>query len=176
MGNSAQPISTTLLPGAYLDPGVRMLRQLQTYNFPQTVTSTTVVATANSIPQRSSGDEIFSWNFTPYSTNSIIEVEIQTNICPSASSNFWVALFNDYSNDAMAVLPCSNTAAAAAFTTFPVIFKHYFQPQATVSTRYSLRAANASTISLIFNYFAYGGRNASRITMKEWSSPSLTNT
>ena len=174
MGNSAQPISTTLLPGAYLDPGVRTLRQLQTYNFPQTVTSTTVVATANAIPQRTQGDEIFSWNFTPYSTNSIIEVEIQTNLIVASNTNYWVALFNDYSLDAMSVCPGGCTFVTV--TAFPVIFKHYFQPQAIVSTRYSLRAANANSTSLVFNWFYYGGRNASRITMKEWSSPSLTNT
>ena len=63
----------------------------------------------------------------------------------------------------------------AATYIVPVMFNHYFQPlQAGVVTRFSLRAAAAAT-GLTFNYYAYGYRNASRVTMKEWSSLSLQN-
>ena len=61
MGNTAQPSSPSNLQGAYADVGTRTLRQLQTFYFQQTITSTTTTATANALPQRTQGDEIFGW-------------------------------------------------------------------------------------------------------------------
>ena len=74
MGNTAQPSSPSNLTGAYADVGTRTLRQLQTFNFQYTITSGTTVALANVLPQRTQGDEIFGWYFTPYSTQSFIPI------------------------------------------------------------------------------------------------------
>ena len=158
-------------PVAYADVGARTLRQLETFNFPQTVTSGTIVALANLLPQRSQGDEIFSWYFTPYSTSSFIEIEVMTNVVV-AGTTAYIALFNDYQTDAMAVYPMQ--VGTSTFV-IPVTFKHYYQPlQAGVQTRFSLRSAAAAT-GLTFNYYAYGLKNSSRVTMKEWSALGLQN-
>ena len=157
-------------PNPYVDVGTRTLRQLQTFNFPATITSSTTVALANTVPQRSQGDEIFAAYFTPYSTSSWIEVEIMTAVNTTTNTTFWIALFNDYQNDAMAVTPGYYQAGV------PIVFKHYFQPlQAGIPTRYSIRCG-AVTSSVVFNYWSYGGKNVSRMTFKEWSALSLQNT
>ena len=171
MGNTAQPSSPLNLTGAYADVGTRTLRQLQTFNFPQTITSATTVAIANTIPQRTQGDEIYGWYFTPYSTQSIIEVEFVLNVY--VPNQGYLALFNDYQNDAMVTFPL--LAPSGFAMVIPVMFNHYFQPlQAGVATRFSIRSAPTAS-TLVFNYYAYGYRNVSRVTMKEWSSLSLQN-
>jgi len=174
MGNLAQPTSPSTLAGAYFDPGVRTLRQLQTFYLPQTVTSATATATANAIPQRTQGDEIFGFYFTPYSTSSWIEFEMAFNIIGGNSSgNYWIALFADYSNDALVVSP--GTWAVSQSYLQSIFFNHYLAPLTTTPTRFSIRSS-VSAGSIVFNYFNYGGRNVSRVTVKEWSSLSLTNT
>ena len=158
-------------PVAYADVGTRTLRQLETFNFPQTITSATTVALANLVPQRSQGDEIFAWYFTPYSTSSFIEIEILTNAWLNTTTAY-IALFNDYQTDAMAVYPVQTGGSSYNIA---IAFKHYFQPlQAGIQTRFSLRSAAAAT-GLTFNYYAYGLKNSSRVTMKEWSALGLQN-
>ena len=158
-------------PVAYVDVGTRTLRQLETFNFPQTITSATTVALANLVPQRSQGDEIFSWYFTPYSTSSFIEIEILTNAWLNTTTAY-IALFNDYQTDAMAVYPVQTGGSSYNIA---IAFKHYFQPlQAGVQTRFSLRSGAAAN-TIVFNYYAYGLKNSSRVTMKEWSALGLQN-
>ena len=128
-------------PVAYADVGTRTLRQLETFNFPATITSTTTVTLANLVPQRSQGDEIYAWYFTPYSTSSFIEVEIITNVIVS-NTTAYIALFNDYQTDAMAVCPLQLQLAAGG-SIQPVVFKHYFQPlQAGIQTRFKIGRAH----------------------------------
>lgn len=171
MGNASKPaVQPAPLQPVYQDPGVRTIRQLQTFLFPQTVTSAATLATANALPLITQGSELWNGVFTAASLESLIEAEISTNVTGNAGVNFWIALFADYSTEALSVSP--GVVSAALAQVYPVTFKHFFQPVTLGPVRYSLRMAPSAS-NLIANWFAYGGRNASRITFTEYSGPSI---
>jgi hypothetical protein len=106
MGNVSKPITPVQInQPVYTDPGVRTIRQLRTFQFPQTVTSAATLATANALPLITQGSELWTGIFTAASLESLIEVEISTNITGNASVNFWIAFFADYSTEALSVSP-----------------------------------------------------------------------
>jgi len=173
MGNSAEAPYGITQPGAYYDVVPRVLRNVISYPFNQTFTSTVTVATANSIPQITQGNEIMAFNHTAVSLSSWLEFEIFTNVLCTGAVNYWIALFADYSPEALVVAPGAQAASLQYQHTH--FFKHYLMPVTLAPVRYSLRMAPSGS-TMIVNYFAYGGRNQSRVTVKEWSGLSLTNT
>ena len=174
MGNSAEAPYGITQPGAYYDVVPRVLRNVISYPFNQTFTSTVTVATANSIPQITQGNEIMAFTHTAQSLSSWLEFEVFTNVLGSASfGNYWLALFADYSPDALVVSP--GVWAVSQSYNHNHFFKHYLMPVALNPIRYSLRMA-PSAGTIVVNYFSYGGRTQSRVTVKEWSGLSLTNT
>ena len=172
MGNSAEAPYGITQPGAYYDVVPRVLRNVVSYQFTQPITSTVTVATANAIPQITQGTEIMAFNYNAVSLQSLIEIEINSNITTVGGGPvFWVALFADYSPDALAVF-----AGGGHIATIPntVYLKHYFNPVTLVPVRYSFRMAPAAQ-TIVANYYSYGGRTQSRVTVKEWSGLSLGN-
>lgn len=173
MGNAAdQIIQPTPIAPVWTDPGARTLRQLQTFAFTQTVTSTVTVATANAIPQITQGNEVLNFNFTAQSLSSWIEIEVFTNIMVTNTCNYWIALFADYSPDALLVNP--GVQSGAASNLWPIYFKHYLQPVTLGPVRYSIRMAPSAN-AMILNWYAYGNRTQSRVTIKEWSGQTIQN-
>lgn len=171
MGNASKPITTPAPSGlVYTDPGVRTIRQLQTFQFQNTVTSAGTVATANILPLITQGNELWNGAFTASSLESLIELELTTTLTSTGGGNqFWVALFADYSQEALAVYPGGITTAAFPNT---IHFKHYFQPVTLSPVRYSFRMAPQSNV-IVANFYSYGGRLASRVTFIEHSGPSI---
>jgi hypothetical protein len=172
MGNSAEAPYAITTPGVYYDVTPRVLRNIISYPFNQPFTSTVTVATANSIPQITQGNEVMAFNYTAQSLSSWLEFEVFTTVTATTSgTNFWMALFADYSPDALIVA----SSWTQNIVPYQVYFKHYMMPVSLNPIRYSLRMApNASQI--VVNYFTYGGRAQSRVTVKEWSGLSLNNT
>jgi len=172
MGNSAEAPYAITTPGTYYDVTPRVLRNIISYPFNGTFTSTVTVATANSIPQITQGNEVMAFNYTAQSLSSMLEFEVFTNVAiPAVGTNFWMALFADYSPDALIVAPCYGGFGAGSF---PVYFKHYMMPVSLNPIKYSLRFAPASN-TIVVNWYQYGGRTQSRVTVKEWSGLSLGN-
>ena len=175
MGNSAEAPYGITQPGAYYDVVPRVLRNIISYPFNQPFTSTVNVATANSIPQITQGNEVMAFTHTAQSLSSWLEFEVFTNVATNASNQstlFWMALFADYSPDALVVAP--------SWTQFTiptaVYFKHYMMPVALNPIRYSIRMAGATNgVNIVVNWYQYGGRTQSRVTVKEWSGLSLGN-
>jgi hypothetical protein len=173
MGNTAEAQTPITTPGVYYDVVPRVLRNVNSYPFNGTFTSTVTVATANAIPQITQGNEVMAFNHTAQSLSSWLEFEMFTNVATNVlnqSSLLWMALFADYSPDALVV--------ASSWTQFtvptPVYFKHYMMPVSLNPIRYSIRMAGATT-NIVVNYYSYGGRTQSRVTVKEWSGLSLGN-
>ena len=176
MGNSAQPVSQPNLTNTYYDISPRVLRNVISYQFNQTVTSTVTVATANSIPQITQGNEVMSFSYTANSLSSMLEFEVFTNITVTNGCNYWIAIFADYTPDALIVSPGQNNGGILnGYYLWPIYFKHYMPPMTLYPTRYSIRMAPSAN-TMVVNWFQYGGRTQSRVTVKEWSSLSLTNT
>jgi hypothetical protein len=169
MGNSAEAAYSISQPGVYYDVVPRVLRNVISYPFNQPFTSTATLAFSNSIPQITQGNEVMAFNYTAQSLSSWLEFEVFTYITTLSGNNAWVALFADYSPDALIVNP------AGLQGTLPFYMKHYMMPVSLNPIRYSLRIC-PTTQPLIINYFPFAGRNQSRITVKEWSGLSLTNT
>lgn len=174
MGNTAEPITPVTTPGAsvYYDVVPRVLRNVISYPFNQTFTSTVTVALANAIPQITQGNEIMAFNHTAVSLSSWLEFEVFSNVWLSTGNAYWIALFADYSPDALIVHP---GVIVSPGDSKPVYMKHYLMPVSLNPIRYSLRMAPAAG-NLVVNYYAYGGRTQSRVTVKEWSGLSLNNT
>lgn len=176
MGNASKPIiAPTINAPVYTDPGIRTIRQLQTFLFPQTVTSTTT--TSNNVPTTlppiTQGTELWNGVFKASSLQSLIEVEANMNFTSGSSGfTFFVGFFADYSVDALCILPAGIMNNG---TTHTHILKHFFQPVTLEPVRYSLRF-NPIANTVVSNWYQYGGRNASRITFTEYSGPSLQNT
>lgn len=168
MGNAAEAPYAITQPNVYYDVVPRVLRNLVSFPFNQPFTSTVTLATANAIPQITQGNEIMAFNYTAQSLSSMLEFEVFTAINPTGSMNFWLALFADYSPDALTV------AAGSGASWMSVYAKHYCMPVTLSPVRYSLRIAPSANVAII-NYFTYGGRTPSRVTVKEWSSLSLNN-
>ena len=144
----------------------RTLRNIATYAINQPATSSTTVATANSIPQITQGNELFNVAYTALSLTSWLEIEFVSNVrFNDTNSNAWVALFADYSPDALAVYPMQSIAIGYMA---PVVLKHYLQPPTLGPIRYSIRFA-PSAVQMVFNYYNYGTRTSSRLTFKEWA-------
>jgi hypothetical protein len=177
MGNSAEAPYAITTPGTYYDVTPRVLRNVNSYPFNGTFTSTVTVATANAIPQITQGNEVMAFNHTATSLSSWLEFEIFTNIVATGAvsipTTYYLALFADYSPDALIVSPgLLNTSAMG--NAIPVYFKHYLMPVTLSPVRYSIRmATNQNTV--VVNWFQYGGRTQSRVTVKEWSGLSLNN-
>ena len=174
MGNASKPIiAPTINAPVYTDPGIRTIRQLQTFLFPQTVTSSATLAVPTTLPQITQGNELWNGVFKASSLQSLIEVEANMNFTSGSSGfTFFVAFFADYSVDALSVLPAGIMNNG---TTHTHILKHFFQPVTLDPVRYSLRfVPTANTV--VSNWYQLGGRNASRITFTEYSGPSLQNT
>ena len=167
---AATPVGITT-PNVYYDVVPRVLRNVVSYPFNGTFTSTVTVATANAIPQITQGNEIMAFNYTANSLSSWLEFEVFTNIFTTvASTNYWIALFADYTPDALLVIPGSNNQVLINHYA-----KHYLMPVSLNSIRYSLRMAPSAN-TMVVNWYAYGGRTQSRVTVKEWSSLNLNNT
>ena len=173
MGNSAEAPYAITTPGTYYDVTPRVLRNIISYPFNGTFTSTVTVATANSIPQITQGNEVMAFNHTAQSLSSMLEFEVFTNVANTAlnaGSFLWMALFADYSPDALVVAPSwANYTVPSS-----VYFKHYMMPVSLNPIRYSIRMAGASA-NIVVNWYQYGGRTQSRVTVKEWSGLSLGN-
>jgi hypothetical protein len=172
MGNSAEAPYGITQPGAYYDVTPRVLRNIISYPFNGTFTSTVTVATANSIPQITQGNEVMAFNHTAVSLSSMLEFEVFTNVASTNTAVFWMALFADYSPDALIVASGSVTSGNIPYS---VYFKHYMMPVTLGPVRYSIRMAPSNN-NMVVNWFTYGGRTQSRVTVKEWSGLSLTNT
>jgi hypothetical protein len=173
MSNTAAAPTPITTPGVYYDVVPRVLRNVNSYPFNGTFTSTVTVATANAIPQITQGNEVMAFNHTAVSLSSWLEFEVFTNVSYITSINFWIALFADYSPDALVVAPGANVGNSLSI--IPIYFKHYLMPVTLSPVRYSIRMApNAS--NMVVNWFQYGGRTQSRVTVKEWSGLSLNNT
>jgi hypothetical protein len=167
---AATPVGITQ-PGAYYDVVPRVLRNVVSYPFNGTFTSTVTVATANSIPQITQGNEVMSFNYTANSLSSWLEFEVFTNIQTTlGTTNYWMALFADYTPDALLVIP----GGISSQQLVNHYAKHYMMPVSLNPIRYSIRMApNAN--AMVVNWYAYGGRTQSRVTVKEWSGLSLGN-
>ena len=173
MGNSAEAPYAITTPGVYYDTVPRVLRNVNSYPFNGTFTSTVTVATANAIPQITQGNEVMAFNHTAVSLSSWLEFEVFTNVSYITSINFWIALFADYSPDALVVAP--GAAVGNSLSIIPIYFKHYLMPVTLSPVRYSIRMAPSAS-NMVVNWFQYGGRTQSRVTVKEWSGLSLNNT
>lgn len=170
MGNSAEAPYAITTPGVYYDVVPRVLRNVNSYPFNGTFTSTVTVAAANTIPQITQGNEVMAFNHTATSLSSWLEFEVFTNVSLNTSQSYWVALFADYSPEALVVAP--GAASTNILATIPSYFKHYMMPVTLSPVRYSIRMA-PSAAAIVVNYYAYGGRTQSRVTVKEWSGLSL---
>ena len=170
MGNTAEAKTPITSPGVYYDVVPRVLRNVNSYPFNGTFTSTVTVATANAIPQITQGNEVMVFNHTAQSLSSWLEFEVFTNLIVTNTCNYWIALFADYSPDALIVNPGVQTGAAANL--WPIYFKHYMMPVSLSPVRYSIRMA-PSAHNMVVNWYQYGGRTQSRVTVKEWSGLSL---
>jgi hypothetical protein len=112
-----------------------------------------------------------AFNYTAQSLSSWLEFEVFTNMLMTSASpvgNFWLALFADYSPDALVVCPGN---FSGTITQHPY-FKHYMMPVSLNPIRYSLRMAPTAN-AIVVNWYQYGGRTQSRVTVKEWSGLSL---
>jgi len=172
MGNSAEAPYGITQPGAYYDVTPRVLRNVISYPFNQTFTSTVTVATANSIPQITQGNEVMAFNYTAQSLSSWLEFEVFTNLMVTNTCNYWIALFADYTPDALIVSPGVQSSAVQYL--WSIYFKHYMMPVSLNPIRYSIRMAPSAN-AMVVNWFQYGGRTQSRVTVKEWSGLSLGN-
>lgn len=173
MGNSAEAPYAITTPGVYYDVSPRVLRNVISYPFNGTFTSTGTLATPNSIPQITQGNEVMAFTYTAQSLSSMLEFEVFTNVTAVNSLVFYIALFADYSPDALVVSPGA-LSVTPTITVSPIYFKHYMMPVSLNPIRYSLRMAPAG-FSMVLNYYQYGGRTQSRVTVKEWSGLSLNN-
>lgn len=171
MGNSAEAPYAITTPGVYYDVVPRVLRNVVSYPFNGIFTSTVTVATANSIPQITQGNEVMAFNYTANSLSSWLEFEVFTNVASANSVLFWMALFADYSPDALVV---ASGSVISGNTPLGVYFKHYMMPVSLNPIRYSIRMAPANN-NMVVNWYQYGGRVQSRVTVKEWSGLSLGN-
>jgi hypothetical protein len=167
---AATPVGITQ-SNVYYDVTPRVLRNVVSYPFNGTFTSTVTVATANSIPQITQGNEVMSFNYTANSLSSWLEFEVFTNVRVSGSCNYWIGLFADYTPDALLVIPGS-LPTGGGDSTINHYAKHYMMPVSLNPIRYSLRMAPTAN-TMVVNWFAYGGRTQSRVTVKEWSGLSL---
>ena len=168
MGNSAEARYAITTPGVYYDVTPRVLRNVVSYPFNGTFTSTVTVATANAIPQITQGNEVMSFNYTANSLSSWLEFEVFTNILTTVGSTiYWMALFADYTPDALLVIPGVNNQVLVNHYA-----KHYMMPVSLNPIRYSIRMAPSAN-TMVVNWYAYGGRTQSRVTVKEWSGLSL---
>ena len=168
MGNSAEARYAITTPGVYYDVTPRVLRNVVSYPFNGTFTSTVTVATANAIPQITQGNEVMSFNYTANSLSSWLEFEVFTNILTTVGSTiYWMALFADYTPDALLVIPGGNNQVVVNHYA-----KHYMMPVSLNPIRYSIRMAPSAN-TMVVNWYAYGGRTQSRVTVKEWSGLSL---
>jgi hypothetical protein len=176
MGNSAEAPYAITTPGTYYDVTPRVLRNIISYPFNGTFTSTITLAAANSIPQITQGNEVMAFNYTAQSLSSMLEFEVFTNILnTNGSTIYWMALFADYTPDALLVIPGGNNLGSSLQLLVNHYAKHYMMPVSLNPIRYSLRMV-ASQGQIIVNYYQFGGRTQSRVTVKEWSGLSLTNT
>lgn len=172
---AATPVGITR-PNEYYDVVPRVLRNVVSYPFNGTFTSTVTVATANAIPQITQGNEVMAFNYTANSLSSWLEFEVFTNILTNIGSTiYWMALFADYTPDALLVIPGGNVAGPSAQLLINHYAKHYMMPVSLNPIRYSIRMAPSAN-TMVVNWFAYGGRTQSRVTVKEWSSLNLNNT
>ena len=168
MGNSAEAQYAITTPGVYYDVTPRVLRNVVSYPFNGTFTSTVTVATANSIPQITQGNEVMTFNYTANSLSSWLEFEVFTNILTTVGSTiYWMALFANYTPDALLVIPGGNNQVLVNHYA-----KHYMMPVSLNPIRYSIRMAPSAN-TMVVNWYAYGGRTQSRVTVKEWSGLSL---
>jgi hypothetical protein len=176
MGNTAEAKTPITTFGVYYDVVPRVLRNVNSYPFNGTFTSTVTVAAANTIPQITQGNEVMAFNHTATSLSSWLEFEVFTNVSATgpvnSSQSYWVALFADYSPEALVVAP--GATGVNSLTIIPSYFKHYMMPVTLSPVRYSIRMA-PSSLPIVVNYYAYGGRTQSRVTVKEWSGLSLGN-
>jgi hypothetical protein len=166
---AATPIGITQ-SNVYYDTVPRVLRNVNSYPFNGTFTSTVTVATANAIPQITQGNEVMAFNHTAQSLSSWLEFEVFTNILTTVGSTiYWMALFADYTPDALLVIPGGNNQVLVNHYA-----KHYMMPVSLNPIRYSIRMAPSAN-TMVVNWYAYGGRTQSRVTVKEWSGLSLGN-
>lgn len=172
MGNSSkQSLQPSIQQPVYIDPGVRTIRQLQTFVFPQTVTGNVTVSLANEFPKITQGNELWSGLFTATSLQSLIEVEAVLNFKSASGATYYIGLYADYSPDPLTIYGGSGVTG---FNT--IVVKEFFRPVTQGSVRYSLRSA-ASNTPVVINepiYFPLN-RGGSRITFTEYSGPSLQN-
>ena len=151
MGNTAEAKTPITSPGVYYDIVPRVLRNVNSYPFNGTFTSTVTVATANAIPQITQGNEVMAFNHTAQSLSSWLEFEVFSNVWLNTGNVYWIALFADYSPDALIVNP-GLIVSAGDFR--PVYMKHYMMPVTLGPVRYSLRMAPAGG-NLVVNYYFY---------------------
>lgn len=149
--------------------GMRVLKQVQTFQTGTVATGTTIIPTDNTIPQNTEGTEFMKLPFTPSSATSTLEIEVIFNGSHSVGNFIGVALFQDSIANA---LSATMTYVGTATGSISNCQKYIMTSGTTSSTTFKVRAGSGSAGTMTFNGLSggqnYGGVMASRITIKEW--------
>jgi len=131
-------------------------------------TGTTVLPYDDTIPQNTEGDEYMTLAVTPTSATNKLKIDVVLNTSHSKGGKSMVALFQDATAGALAVVIESNTNI-----NLPINFKltHYMTAGTTSATTFKIRAGGSVVGTTTFNGVAsgrlFGGLLASSITITE---------
>lgn len=130
-------------------------------------TGTTTIPTDDTIPQNTEGTEFMTLAITPRSATNRLKITVVGNFSYSVGAVASMALFQDSTADALAVV----TASIVASNTENMTLIHYMTAGTTSSTTFRMRAGAGSAGTITFNGVGggryFGGRMTSSITIEE---------
>lgn len=134
-------------------------------------TGTTTIPADDTVPQNTEGTEFMTLAVTPTSASNVLKIDVVAMMsCATASRTICVALFQDSTASALAVMAISLTASSA-FGMLPISFTHHMTAGTTSSTTFKVRAGVETSGTVTFNGSNgarfYGGVVASSITITE---------
>lgn len=130
-------------------------------------TGTTTIPTDDTIPQNTEGTEFMSLSITPKSATNKLKITVVGSFSYSVSAVGSMALFQDSTADALAVV----TSSIVSSNTENMTLVHYMTAGTTSSTTFKMRAGAGSAGTITFNGVGggryFGGTMASSITIEE---------
>lgn len=135
-------------------------------------TGTTTIPFDDTIPQSTEGDQYLNAKITPFNSNNDLIIEAVVNFAHSAGAGNWftVALFQDSTADAIAVVPQTTPAANYGMN---MILRHKMKAATVAETELKIRAGSQGAGTTTFNGQSgarrYGGVLASSLTITEIS-------
>lgn len=119
------------------------LLQLVSTNRTDLVTCATAIPTADTVPQNTEGDEVYTLTITPKSASSKLVITFNSFVSAATDAFANVALFQDSTAGA---LSASSSKIASSGYTVPLTLRHVMTSGTTSSTTFKIRVGGSSTI------------------------------